>query len=733
MAYQNKYKITVATQSGDISYLYLLEDGYSGSIIEYPAISLQLQYIPRSDNLYEPIIVSQLNVSIDVTDDVSNMPDFSTLNDRKYLVKLYTDADLEWQGWSISDSVSFSFTTGRKELNFNAVDGFGMLENIPYTFPNDYTLTDRKTCLNYILNCFAAIQFPTGLNLISGISFYAEGMTNRGASASAEPLAQSYINTATFTNDNQIADNCLAILTKIVTGFGAKLFQASGKWYIVPFTQFAQDSYYFTEYNPSGTVVASGTKSLSGQIQGFTGNTSGLYFVDNSQYKLIRKGYNKINLQKDIEYPNNYITNWDLKKYTIISPTVNTAFSWTQTFTSPGTGSQIYVKEYPQQAFNSFIMDCDESYISISPNNLPSIGMNEIATISFDFSGLNVVPTGPDAMFLIKITLSAGGASYYIDNNNKWSNIGNAYYYEPFNAENPNVNFKLELASAPISGVIDFEIILTGNTATYWKRTISTAEIQNFQLAITPSYKSFNTQAYINNVNEYVLDIDLPIGFNDSIDGAFSYRGFLSNSSGMNLKNWYRYEYPSDIYRSLSELIVKQYSNCLNKNVINIDGSIMGMATTNGRLSGAMRITATDTDPAQINVANKKYIIGNSTFDFPSNVLQATFLDINNVNITSTVVTTYDTNNLTGQTTGFGRLRSTAYMTKEEAYAAPLTTFLIYTANPGVPAIGDVFYTTETLGTPFNGASLWWKVMDTDVAFSAYKINSSGIILETYG
>lgn len=732
MAYQNKYKITVATQSGAISYLYLLEDGYSGSIIEYPGISLQLQYIPRSDDIYEPIVASQLNVVIDVTDDIANMPDFTTLNDRKYLIKLYTDADLEWQGWSISDSVQFSFTTGRKELSFNAIDGLGMLENIPYNFSSTYTLVDRSTCLSYVLNSLALIQFPTSLNVISGISFYANGMTNRGTNAAAEPLNQSYINAASFVDDNQIADNCLSVLTKIVSGFGCKLFQASGKWYIVSFTEFAQSSYYFTEYNPSGTVVASGTKSLSGQIQGFTGNTSGLFFVDNSQYKLIRKGYNKINFQKQVETPSNYFTNWDLKKYTSTGPLTNTAFSWVQTF-NPAL-SQIYVKDYPQQAFNSFIMDCNETAISVKPINLPKVGLNENMKISFNVA-TSSGPGAPGVFFILKVTITnpVSGEVYYVDNNKKWGNIGSYYYYEPYTPENNSIDFSLDIPSAPISGNLGVELILTGNTATYWQLTIGVIEVQNFQLYVKPSFKSFNTQAYINNTKDYVLDIDLPLGFNDSNDGYYSYRGFLSNSSGLNLKDWYRYEYPTDIYRSLSELVIKQYSNSLNKNVINIDGSIMGMSTTNGRLNMAMRITATDTDPSQINVSNKKYIISNSTFDFPSNVLQATFLDINNENVASTVVTTYDTNALTGQVTGFGRLRSTAYMTKEEAYAAPLTTNLVYTVNPGVLAIGDVVYTTPTLGTPFNGASLWWKIMDTDVAFSAYKINSSGIILETYG
>jgi hypothetical protein len=729
MAYNNKYKISVATQTGAISYLYILEDGYSGSVIEFPGINLQLQYIPRSDNLYEPIIVSQLSVVIDVTDNVSNMPDFTTLNDRKYLVKLYSGTDLEWQGWAISDSVSFSFSTGRKELSFNAIDGLGMLENIAYSFPIDYTLTDRKTCLSYILNSLSLIQFPTGLNFISGISFFAEGMTNRTTSTTAEPLIQSYINAASFVDDRQTPDNCLSVLTKIATGFGCKLFQASGKWYLISFTQFAQSSYYYTEYNASGTVVTSGTKSLIGQIQGFANNTSGLYFVDNSQMKIIRKGYNKISFLKQVETPNNYITNWDLKKYTSTGVINNTAFSWTQTFNP--TYSNIYVKDYPQNAFNSFIMSCNESFISIKPDNLPKIGINENISISFDANGLNV-PGSAGNLFLLKITLVGGGLTYYIDNNKNWVTTGTNYFYQTYTPDNPNVSFKIDLAPAPVSGTFAFEVILAGNTATYWKSTLGNLEVRNFQLVVEPSFRSLLTESYINTSKDYVLNIDLPLGYNDVTDGYFSYRGFLSNSSGLNLKNWYRIEYPTDIYRSLSELVVKQYSNCLNKNVINLDASFMGMATTNGRLSGAMRLTATDTDPSQINVSSKKYIIANSTIDLPHNVIQATLLDINNENITTTLTTTYDSNAIAPAGGRQGRYRSAGNFYRADAVTAPLTTNKLYLINGDnySPSIGDVYYTNAECTSPFNGATLWWKVMTTDTTVGIFRINGSGIITE---
>ena len=98
MAYNLKYQITAATKNNEVAVVEMYIDDTVASVIEYPATAIQLQYIPRSDDIYEPIYASQLNVSIDVTDDDDNMPDFTTLNDRKYLVKLFIDGAIYWQG-----------------------------------------------------------------------------------------------------------------------------------------------------------------------------------------------------------------------------------------------------------------------------------------------------------------------------------------------------------------------------------------------------------------------------------------------------------------------------------------------------------------------------------------------------------------------------------------------------------------------------------------------------------
>jgi hypothetical protein len=799
MAYANKYKITVATKSNTISYVYLLEDGYTGSLIEYPADSLQIQYLPQSDDIFEPIIVSQLNLTIDVTDDLTNMPNLTTLNDRKYLVKVYTGENLEWQGWTLSDNVQFNFSTGRKTIAFNAIDGLGLLKNAYYPLPVDYTLNQRVSCLDYIQTCLDLINFPTNLNLISGVSYYAISMYDREDANYYEPLNQSYLklhnfvdqkNVSTTTSDVKVTSYCLDILTDIVKGFGCRLFQAEGKWFIVAINEFAQSSFYYTEYDSTNTVISSGTRSFLGEIQGYTGNTSGLYFTDNSQMKLFRKGYNKIRFNKSISYSDNYITNFDLKKYT-----GNNASAWTEY--TYGVGGSYTLKNFPTGALNAYILQLGTHLTYLSPDNVPSLSQSDSATFSFDCVAIGGA-ADPIAIVYVKIILTTDAYTYYLGNDEQWhleytkvykgrwnasnnspalvngtgttgdtyivtvagvhsfgtstfnfevgdlvSYSGGAwqqnkgYAFVPYSTSNPSNNASFNLPAAPYSGTLSIQVGLGQGQAPipliadpYYTQVA--AQVQNFRFNFNPNYTAILTESYVVDSEEYVYNADFNMGYNNAKAGFDSYLGFLCDSAGYTLGSWYRYEYPTNIYTSLNELIIKQYSNALNKNLINIDSTFMGMQPTAGRFSMGMRITATDTDPTQINVSSKKYILGNSTLDLFNNTIQSTLLDINDENITTTLATRYFTNTLSPIITGYGHLRSTAYSTREAAAAAPLTTFLVYNNTTGAPSVGDRYYTDELLITGFNGANLWWRIMNDDIISHTYKISGAGYILEIY-
>ncbi|CAB5218435.1 hypothetical protein UFOVP213_15 [uncultured Caudovirales phage] len=723
MAYNRKYKITMATKSGGISTLYLWEDGYEGDLIEYPAESISLQYIPMSDDVFEPIYVSQLGVVIDVTDNLAQMPDFTELDDRKYYVELLNDdEEIDFLGWTISDIVQFSFTTGRKTLAFNAIDGLGLLGKIAFSYPQEETLITRNTTLFHINSALSKIAFPVNLRILSGISFYADGMLNRYDNLYNEPLIQSYLQNLSF-----VGNTYLEVLTAIISGFGCRLFQAKGIWYIVPLTQIAADSYYFTLYE-NDTVVDSGLKSDLGNIEGFTGNTSNLFFTDNSQFKLLRKGYNKIISKNDAAFAENYVSNGNFKSYI-----GNVATFWTN---SSLYGS-VTLKQNPNSDYNAMVLNLQKvtsaaGYASIKTTYLTGLNIGDSGNLSFNCVLKSFSITPPN---LVKIKIIVDGTAegygiWYLTADKKWSNFGTNYYFEPYKDGNTVYDVKIDLPATSFAGNMSIEILLENTTSTIINQVV---EVQNVVLTQQSAFQGVTTTSTINSNNDYIYEAKIGIGFNSSNANFNYYKGYLSDASGNALNTWYSLNYPSNQYSSLSELVVKQYANVLSKNIINIDSTFMSMRTQTGRFSGAMRITADDTDPAQISVQDRKYIVGNTTMDLFNDTIQTTLLEITDLDNPNAIISTnYNSPNIVPNTEYFVRYIGEGFETGGEAASSSVGSTAVFAAtNNTNPPVGYLFYGNDLLTFPFDGAFLWYK-FDMDTETHVYKISSEGQILEIY-
>ena len=711
MAYNNKYRIKFATKSETLSYVYLLEDGYTGSVIDYDGISIDLQYIPKSDDIYEPIVVSQLDVIIDITNDVENMPNFTTLNDRKYLVKLYSGETLQWQGWALSDSVDISFTTGRKELAFNAIDGLGMLESIQFNLPSSYYYINTKNVLEVILDCLNLIQFPTALNLLSGISYFANGMANRATLGSNETLKQTFVRLTTLLDKDLQPLNCLELISDFSKSFGCRFFQSEGMWFIVPLNEFANDTYYYTIYNPSAAVVSFGQRSKIITIQGFTNNTSGSYFVDNSQVKILKKGYNKIVIDKDIEYPNNYITNYNLKTYS-----GNIAEGWDAQVN--GSGSSVTIKPYVESSLNSYILYKENnttSYAWVSPNNIPLVDYLDDFEVKF-----NIVESGgsgvPANVMYVKIMLDNG---YFWDNNEEWSNtVSSTSYYYPI-PYSPNLKGTQTISCYRVpfnsSLTIQFYIgTIQSIESNDW------VELNDFAISVTQRVTNVKIESYYNNINEYVYELDLPFGFNSINSGKFYYRGFLCNSDGIGLFNWYNQRNSSVIFNSLPELIITAYSNSLIKNNINVDASFFAVPTDSTiKLSNSTMIKMIDTDTIN-SVNNNPYIIGNATIDLVNNECSATLLELEQNTTLTTVTVDYT---IETQGSPYPLKRSLPQSTNTAANLASLTNNIIYILGNSTSAYSKaIAYTDQYCSVIFNGNDAWYKIqrnnlIDTRIYF----------------
>jgi hypothetical protein len=92
----------------------------------------------------------------------------------------------------------------------------------------------------------------------------------------------------------------------------------------------------------------------------------------------------------------------------------------------------------------------------------------------------------------------------------------------------------------------------------------------------------------------------------------------------------------------MSVFNIQQYINSFRRNLKNIDSTVFGIETSNGRYSAAKMLKFTDTDPAQINVSALSYMTGNSTINLVQSEIAATFLDISNVEIPGTITTVFD-------------------------------------------------------------------------------------------
>jgi len=630
MAYANKYKITYATKTTKTAYLYLLEDGYVGDVIEYTGIDISLQYLPQSDDPFEVVFASQLNVTIDITDNTANMPNLVTLNDRKYFAKLYLGADLEWTGWVLSDNVQVTFSTGRKQLFFNCVDGIGMLKDIPLPISNRTEINTANTTLYFIRTALNSLNLPTIPNIVTSCNFYGNGMTDRSTSASAEPFNQSYLPYRTFVNEDQTYISCLEVLTNILKSFGCRLFMAGGKWWVISINEFAKTTINYTEYTSGGSVAASGTLTRGSEIEGFTGNTSNLYFIDNSQFKLLKKGFNKIFYNKQVETAKNYFSNGNLRPLQVGSTLQpeNWNVSWT------GLGSATYVDNADEQSAVISLNRGTSASATLQlmpvsgliPAAGPNIGASVRLKASWTYYGQSL--SGYRGNVYLSVT---AGSSYYVWDGTAWSSTVGDYYSVPAytGTSGSQINsFSFETGVVPIAGKIGFAIAVETGTGEF-------IQVGDFKLEVIPLLSQVNYSIYQNTTSQYSKEIEIPYGVY-SATGTYPVElGVYQSSTGAAFNYWYEYG-KATTYPSLIGLMMQQYMNVFGKNIINLDCSLSSFETSNGFINASKSFTASDTDPAQINVSELTYMLGNSTIDYATDVTQATLLQISDTDITAT-------------------------------------------------------------------------------------------------
>ena len=657
MAYGLRYTMTEKMRDGNSAIVKIYQDSYTGDFYTYKLTGISLAPNSNEEDPIGGVISSQLNVSflVSTADDYNNFPDLLNANDRKYYVELvYTSGVggeiLKWRGFIFNDYIEIPFTTGYQEARFVCVDGLSYLKYSKYSSVNG-NLNSTTTLLNIMNVCLNTVAFPTTTYLYSCCSYFASAMYDRSIAVENEPFDQTYMYKRDF-----VGVDYFTILNNIVKSFGCRLFQYEGIWYILPINEMAASTIYYTKVllGSSPSYVTGGTLSTAVTIAPYSAGN--VHFIENSQTKIVRKGYSRVIVNTSFEFVDNYINNGDFKQYgsTSAAPT-----SFDVTLTGAGF---ITIYNLPDDKYNDVRLQAGTGLLgggtvqfemsgnSGTPAYLPYM-INQPGDVSFEYDLYYAGPLpgyGQPARCKMFIIVYVSGTAYYLKNDDTWTTTASYIELPEHNTAG--------IGTSPrgiYTKSIPFGITAAG-TGTYvygytkvgflLDLNYSYFRFRDFRLKQgSDTYSSVQVKRTLGSNLALEKTIDVPYGATYPDTFQPNSIGTLYSSGLNKLTGWYRYGL-AGTYSSLNILLCRQYSNIFNKNIATIEADLGALQNSGGiGLYLQAKYTMSDTSPGALSYSGKTFMANRLTVIPSANQTQGIqLLEITNTDNASTETITYE-------------------------------------------------------------------------------------------
>jgi hypothetical protein len=657
MAYGLRYTMTEKMRDGNSAIVKIYEDSYTGDFYTYKLTGISLAPNSNEEDPIGGVISSQLNVSflISTTDDYNNFPDLLNANDRKYYVELvYTSGIsgelVKWRGFIFNDYIEIPFTTGYQEARFVCVDGLSYLKYNKYSSVNG-NLNSIASLLSIINVSLNAVAFPTTTYLYSCCSYFASAMFDRSISLENEPFDQAYMYKRDF-----VGVDYFTILNNIVQSFGCRLFQYEGIWYILPINEMAAATIYYTKVliGASPTYIEGGTLSTAVTIAPYSAGN--VHFIENTQTKIVKKGYSRVIVNTSFEFVDNYINNGDFKQYgsTSAAPT-----SFDVTLTGAGF---ITIYNLPDDKYNDVRLQAGTSAAGGgtvqfemngnggTPAFLPYM-INQPGNVSFEYDLYYAGPIpgfGQPARCKMFVIVYVSGTAYYLKNDDTWTTTVSyielpehntaGLFTSPRGTYTKNIPFGIAAAGTGtyIYGYTKVGFLLDLNYSYF--------RFRDFRLRQgSDTYSNVQIKRTLGSNLALEKTIDVPYGATYPDTTQPNTIGTLYSSALNKLTGWYRYGL-AGTYSSLNILLCRQYSNIFNKNMATIEADLGALKNSGGiGLYLQAKYTMSDTSPGSLSYSGKTFMANRLTVIPSANQTQAIqLLEITNTDNASTETITYE-------------------------------------------------------------------------------------------
>ncbi len=216
---QSKFK-------GSLWRVEIAERDYAGVAEQMPfdgSEPLKITWERRGDEFFVPVKASEVTVNVLCTENFKYTGLF-TSDPRRFRVSVLRNNKLFWRGYVVADLYSEAFAAPPYQVSIKAVDGFNLLQSIPFRNLDGTRLTGRKSLWALLTMCVEALEL--NLPTADWMDLYAEGM-----SEATSPLRQTYIDMERFYfvyEEPTYRD----VLELCLRPFAGQIFQSNGSLHI---------------------------------------------------------------------------------------------------------------------------------------------------------------------------------------------------------------------------------------------------------------------------------------------------------------------------------------------------------------------------------------------------------------------------------------------------------------------------------------------------------------------
>jgi hypothetical protein len=612
MAYGLRYTISQILRNENTQTIEIYEQDYTAGVVKsYIPTSIILQPNSSEEYPYPSIISTQLTFSIilETEDDYNQFPDVLSKNNRKYWVVYREGSDVIWRGFLFNDYAQIGFSTGINEASLVCIDAISFLQDQEYQFDETESINTTQQWLDLMFDALRFLGYPEDLYLVIACSFYADGMLDRADGSSNQPFAQIYQYRRDF-----VGVSYYDILENMLNTFNCRMYQSNGDWWITSTMEVAASTRYYTKYDVgvSPTIHSSGVLNNVIDIEPYADGN--VHFIDNTQTKILRKGFYNIEIRNKYESPINLIHNANLKSTIGTTPNLS-AYGWFTTLT--GT-AQAYAIDYPDDQFNSFFLSAGtgDAYLQILGPSSSYLYTPYVGGVPLKLS----IEHKNSGLMKIQIALlDTGSGNRYLNNSGVW--VTNSSTYVDFPAWDGKTdwgNFNLTIpilfpsisSSDFLTGYLNIKILVADNST----------ELRNFILTQDNEVQYAVVKSDSTEEKSTVKIFEIPYGqiYPTSTSKQILSLGALYNSSGVFLENWY-FQYLSLSRADIVSFIALQYIKIYQRNIATLEADLGAIQADNGYINLDKLYTVTDALSGNLSYNGKKFLINrlstNSYYD----------------------------------------------------------------------------------------------------------------------